>query len=134
VGFTCRSLFEAFADIVLGEEGVAQVHQNEAYVVVDTDETIGRLIHNTAMHVEHVRDGFRRTDLGPGDKVVDVGCGPIGALTALSDLVGPRGIVVGVDVDQASLKHARAILDREAKESVRLVHANINAEPAAELL
>jgi SAM-dependent methyltransferase len=101
--------------------------RSESYIITDTDETIGRLIWFADTQAQNVRDGLHRTDVGPGDKVVEVGCGPIGALRELSDLVGPQGLVVGVDMDHTSLQRARAILDRDGRENVRLVHANINA-------
>jgi SAM-dependent methyltransferase len=107
---------------------------NEAYIITDSDETIGRLIYSSELQAANVRDGFLRTDLGLGGKVIDVGCGPVGALLVLSDLVGPEGTVVGMDMDQTSLQRARAILDREGKDGVQLVQANINADPTAELL
>lgn len=112
---------------------MTQVPRSDTYYVTDTDETIARLIRFAELAAPSVHDGFRRTDLRPGEKVVDVGCGPIGALRELSDLVGSRGTVVGVDVDEASLQRARAILDRAGPENVCLVHANINADPSDEL-
>jgi ubiquinone/menaquinone biosynthesis C-methylase UbiE len=38
-----------------------------------------------------------RTSLAPGDAAIDLGCGPRGILELLSDRVGPKGRVVGVD-------------------------------------
>jgi ubiquinone/menaquinone biosynthesis C-methylase UbiE len=107
--------------------------RSDTYYITDTDETIGRLIRASEIRAQHVHDGLRRTDLGFGDKVMDVGCGPLGGLLQLSDQVGPQGTVVGVDVDERSLRRARAILDKAGRENVRLVHANINAEPCDEL-
>jgi SAM-dependent methyltransferase len=40
-----------------------------------------------------------RVDLRPGDRAIDVGCGPLGILDMLSDRVGPRGRVVGLDAN-----------------------------------
>lgn len=36
--------------------------------------------------------------IGPGAKVLDIGCAPGGWLQVVSDLVGERGLVVGVDI------------------------------------
>jgi SAM-dependent methyltransferase len=112
---------------------MTEVPRSETYRVTDTDETIGRLIRGAELVAQDVRDGFHRTDLRPGDKVLEIGCGPIGALRELSDLVGPQGMVVGVDMDERSLQRARAILDRAGRENVHLVHANINVGSSAEL-
>ncbi len=113
---------------------MSDVHRSDTYGITDTDETIGRLIQTAREQSQNVRDGFNRTGVRPGDKVVDVGCGPIGALLDLSDLVGPDGTVVGVDMDSASLQRARVILDREGRDKVRLVHANIDADWPDELI
>jgi SAM-dependent methyltransferase len=112
---------------------MSEVSRSETYICADTDETIGRLTRNSDSEAQNVRDGFHRTDVGPGNKVIDVGCGPLGALRELSDLVGPQGMVVGVDMDQASLQRARAILGRGGRENVQLVYANINTETSDEL-
>jgi SAM-dependent methyltransferase len=111
---------------------MTSVPRSETYYITDTDETIGRLIRDSESRAQDVRDGFHRTDVGPGDTVIEIGCGPIGALLELSDLVGPRGTVVGLDMDPASLRRARVILDRAGRENVRLVHANINADAPRE--
>jgi ubiquinone/menaquinone biosynthesis C-methylase UbiE len=115
------------------ETTMTEVPRNETYYAADTDETIGRLIRNAEWQAQNVRDGFHRTDVGPGSKVIEVGCGPLGALRELSELVAPRGSVVGLDMDQGALQRARTILDQTGRENVRLVQANINAEPSEAL-
>jgi SAM-dependent methyltransferase len=112
---------------------MTEVPGRDTYYVAETDETIGRLIRLSRLEAQNVHDGVHRTDLEPEDKVVEVGCGPLGALIELSDLVGPAGTVVGVDMDQAALRHARALLDRAGRDNVRLIHANVNVEPGEEL-
>jgi SAM-dependent methyltransferase len=112
---------------------MTEVQSNETYYVTDTDDTIGRLIRLSRLQAQNVRDAFHRTDVRPGDKVMEVGCGPLGALLELSELVGLQGTVVGLDLNQASLQRARAILDRAGRDNVRLVHANIETEASEEL-
>ena len=63
----------------------------------------------------------------PGDRAIDVGCGPVGALLVLAELVGPAGAVVGLDASAEALTQARQILDRRGLNSVRLIRADINA-------
>ena len=46
-------------------------------------------------------------DLKPGDKALDVGCGPATDTIALASLVGETGQVCGVDIDSDQIKLAR---------------------------
>ena len=49
-------------------------------------------------------------DPDPGDRVLDVGCG-LGLLTsAIAELVGSEGLVVGVEYDSRQLERARKLL------------------------
>ena len=45
--------------------------------------------------------------IGPGGKVLDVGCGPGIDTVALGRIVGPEGAVLGVDYDPAMIEEAR---------------------------
>jgi SAM-dependent methyltransferase len=45
-----------------------------------------------------------------GWSAVDCGCGPIGALTVLADLVGPSGRVAGIDFNAPSIERAKSVL------------------------
>lgn len=110
---------------------MSQVQRNEAYFCTQVDAAeLERLVGLARVLDPHIRDAFHRVGIRSGDKVIDVGCGPIGALLALSDMVGPEGTVVGLDMDELSLQQARSILDRNGLERVQLVHANINEMPA----
>jgi ubiquinone/menaquinone biosynthesis C-methylase UbiE len=48
-----------------------------------------------------VRAGIRQ-----GARAIDVGCGQLGALGILADLVGPSGVVVGLDASPDALAAA----------------------------
>lgn len=64
---------------------------------------------------------------GAGRHVLDVGCGVMGWLRVLSHWVGPTGSVVGSDIDEQMLTHARRLLDDEALANVRLVKDDLFA-------
>jgi len=51
---------------------------------------------------------WERAGFGPGQTIIDVGCGPGYATFDLVDLVGPRGRVVAVDQSEPFLAHLRA--------------------------
>jgi SAM-dependent methyltransferase len=59
-----------------------------------------------------------------GSSALDLGCGSGGALSLLSDLVGPSGRVVGVDQNEASLAAARALVRHRELSNVEIVQAD----------
>ena len=76
------------------------------------------ILPNVETEVEHLRQraqaweaetGFLldRIGVGPGWRCIDLACGPLGILGALSARVGPRGQVMGVDTDPLQLEAAR---------------------------
>jgi SAM-dependent methyltransferase len=58
---------------------------------------------------------------GSGLTVVDVGCGVMGWLRVLSEWVGPKGSVIGSDIDDKMLAGARSFVEAEALANVTLV-------------
>jgi len=67
-----------------------------------------------------------------GWRVLDCGCGPVGALAVMAEMVGPEGQVVGVDFSEAAVQRARSIATTLGLENVEVrvgdVH-DIGAEP-----
>lgn len=51
----------------------------------------------------------RKLDIQPGDRVLDLGCGPGLWTQLLADAVGPSGRIVGIDFDSYLLAHAGRI-------------------------
>ena len=49
-----------------------------------------------------------RIGVAPGWRCLDIGCGPRGITDLLSQRVGPQGRVVGLDMDERHLAHARS--------------------------
>jgi SAM-dependent methyltransferase len=54
------------------------------------------------------RTMLERIGVGSGWRCLDLGCGPGGITKLLSEYVGPAGRVVGLDMDESFLAHARA--------------------------
>ncbi|MFN8633899.1 MAG: class I SAM-dependent methyltransferase [Chloroflexota bacterium] len=84
--------------------------------------------------VRAVREACSRAGLGPGGRILDVGCGPLGALDVLSEVVGPSGLVAGLDASREALSVARGVLKQRGRTGVALVEADVNGEPPEELL
>ncbi|MCW5696209.1 MAG: methyltransferase domain-containing protein [Bauldia sp.] len=67
------------------------------YVLGHTDGELGRLERQAAIFSEATEDVLRRAGIGPGMKVLDVGCGVGDVSMIAAALVGPGGSVVGID-------------------------------------
>ncbi len=68
-----------------------------------------------------------RIGVGPGWRTIDLGCGPLGILDVLSERVGPRGEVVGLDLEARFVEMARRIVDERPLGNVRVVHGDATA-------
>ena len=62
--------------------------------------------------------------LKPGDRVLDVGCGPGGSFPYLVDAVGPSGEVVGVEISPEIAINARRRIEKNRWSNVRVIEAD----------
>jgi ubiquinone/menaquinone biosynthesis C-methylase UbiE len=60
----------------------------------------------------------------PGWNVIDLGCGPIGVIDQLSELVGPGGHVTGLDFNPGNVALAREIARERGLEKVDIVEGD----------
>jgi SAM-dependent methyltransferase len=74
--------------------------------------------------------GLEALSAGPGERIVDLGCGGGTSTLALADAVGPRGRVTGIDVSPDLLALARERLADRA--NVELVEADAQRHEFAE--
>lgn len=75
-----------------------------------------------------------RAGVGPGMRVLDVGCGPGRVAVAAARRVGPGGEVVALDIQPEMLAKARAKIDAQGLGNVHLLHAGAGegkTEPGA---
>jgi SAM-dependent methyltransferase len=75
------------------------------------------------------RRAIERLRLGPGDVVLDIGCGTGASLALLEDAIGADGRIIGVELSPAMLSVARRRVERAGWRNVTLVQAA--AEEAA---
>lgn len=66
------------------------------------------LLHHRVKLIDR-QEILRRLDIQPGDRVLDLGCGPGLWTQLLADVVGPGGRILGVDFDRYLLAHARRV-------------------------
>jgi SAM-dependent methyltransferase len=62
--------------------------------------------------------------LKPGDRVLDVGCGPGGSFPYLVDAVGESGQVVGVEISPGAAKHANLRIAANGWTNVQVITAD----------
>jgi SAM-dependent methyltransferase len=102
------------------------------YTLEPSEAEHARLIAVARRDADQVREMCARAGVGEGARVVDVGCGPVGALLELAEIVGSQGTVVGVDSSVGAIETARGIVARSGRRNVRLVHGDVYAmAPAA---
>jgi len=85
--------------------------QASDYVLGSTDRERERLMQQGAILRGFLASAFRNAGLGPGMRVLDIGCGVGDVAILAADLVGPSGSVVGVDRDAASVAFASKRVD-----------------------
>lgn len=85
-----------------------------------------RLIRSSEALSAFTTEGCLRAGLGPGGRAIDVGCGPLGALIALAELVGSEGRVAGLDSSGEALARARVILTQRGYSTVTLVQGELD--------
>lgn len=73
---------------------------------------------------ESEADLWEYAGIVPGNRVADVGCGPGAVLAEIAQIVGPDGLVVGVEPGEAARDAAREELDSHGFEHVEVLEGN----------
>ncbi|HEY1838763.1 MAG TPA: methyltransferase domain-containing protein [Mycobacterium sp.] len=89
------------------------------YVLGHVDTEIRRLILQARLYDEFTEHALRLAGLQPGMRVLDVGCGPGDVSFVAARLVGPRGSVLGVDVEPDVVELARIRAAEHGLDTVR---------------
>lgn len=106
---------------------MSQPPSQGSYVFDRKDGDQERLIRSSEILREFTTEAFQRAGLRPGDRAIDIGCGPFGALTVLAEVVGSDGEVVGLDASAEALALAGRLLNQQGLTTVTLVHAEVEA-------
>ncbi len=92
------------------------------YALALSDEEVARYLAMASRARLEEAQAWEAAGIVPGARVADVGCGPGATLLAMAEVVGPTGLVVGVDADPGAvatalqliaasvLEHASAVL------------------------
>jgi SAM-dependent methyltransferase len=102
------------------------------YVLDGSNEDLRRLLRISQVTAEAAREALRRVGIREGWRAIDCGCGPIGALAEMSDMVGQAGRVVGLDFSEAAVQRARSVVEALGLDNVELFVGDLyDIEPAA---
>ena len=80
------------------------------YILDGSDEDLRRLLGIAETTREMARSAFRRVGMQEGWHAIDCGCGPVGGLAVMAEMVGPAGRVVGVDLSEPAVQRARSVV------------------------
>jgi SAM-dependent methyltransferase len=96
------------------------------YILDGSDEDLRRLLGVADATRELARSAFRRVGMQEGWRAIDCGCGPIGGLAVMAEMVGPGGRVVGVDFSEPAIERARSVVAALELGNVELVAGDIH--------
>src|SRR6266436_8504432 len=65
-----------------------------------------------------------RLNIRPGDRAIDIGCGPQGILDLLSERVGTNGRVVGLERSESTVQLARQFIAKHNLRNVEVLHGD----------
>jgi ubiquinone/menaquinone biosynthesis C-methylase UbiE len=95
------------------------------YVMGHNDRERRRLALQASILQPFTEHLFRRAGLGPGMRVLDIGCG-VGDVSLLAArLAGPEGCVVGIDFDAGALEIARSRVAEKGIAKVSFVQTGV---------
>jgi ubiquinone/menaquinone biosynthesis C-methylase UbiE len=83
----------------------------ESYLLGHSERELARLMRQAGFFAEMTRDVLQKAGIGPGMRVLDVGCGAGDVSFILGDLVGTSGKIVGIDLSPGAI----AIANRRAE-------------------
>lgn len=100
-----------------------------SYVLGHSDEELLRLKQQAEIFSEATEDILRRSGIGAGMRVLDLGCGVGDVSLIAANLVGPEGEVVGIDRSEEALVTARRRAVAAGQSWLRFERRDIEAIP-----
>ena len=97
------------------------------YVLGHAPREMARLERQAAIFEATTRSLLTRCGIGPGQRVLDLGCGAGDVTLLVSDLVGPGGHVIGVDRAPEAVTTARGRAAGLGRRNVTFVESTIEA-------
>jgi len=102
---------------------MASAH-SASYPLGGTSTERDRLLSQAAQYEPTANWLLDQIGVQPGWRAVDIGCGPIGILNLLSQRVGPRGAVIGLEREPRFVEMARAEIAKRGMGNVTMIQAD----------
>lgn len=104
--------------------GVGFLMQRRRHPNLPCPSSLSWMLENPFMNgVAGAQTLLDRAGVEPGMRVLDVGCGPGRITLPAAERVGPRGEVVGLDIQEAMLRRVQDKIDRQRLTNIRLLRA-----------
>jgi len=97
------------------------------YFLGHSEAEVERLALQNAFYRDTTEEALRRAGLAPGMRVLDIGCGGGDVSLLAAELVGPSGLVLGIDRSTEAVAAARRRADAAGKRHVRFAVSELDA-------
>ena len=98
---------------------------NRDYALGRTPREYARLAMQAELLKPLTRRVFEDAGIAPGMRVLDLGSGAGDVCMLLSEMVGPTGAVIGLDVDAATVDHARQRIADAGLSNISFEHSDL---------
>ncbi len=110
-------------------EGSANAAMRQYWNEIAGPRWVGRLGVQEARNVEVTAMLLKAAQVAPGERVLDVGCGPGATTLPYAAAVGPQGHVTGIDISEPMLAVARQRVAEQGLANVTLLLADAQVHP-----
>jgi len=98
--------------------------QSLSYPLGGTQTELGRLLAQAKAYEPQANWLLDQIEVQSGWRAIDIGCGPIGILNLLSQRVGPRGSVVGLEREARFVEMAKTEVTKRGLVNVQMIEAD----------
>ena len=102
------------------------MNKEQDYVLGTHDEELDRLGLQHRVWKPRMIEAWTNGGITEGSRVVDLGCGPGFATIDLAEMVGPSGVVMGVERSSRFLDFARSACQKRGFQNVQLLEADLS--------
>ena len=110
-------------------ESLDEGEDMQEYYLSDSQNELSRLAFQHQVWAKETVDLWQRAKFMPGDRILDLGCGPGYTTLDLAQLVGPSGKVTGVDSSEKFISYLDKTLEATATRNVETHICDISKLP-----